>query len=166
MGLAIPYFERANSCLSLSPREALAVLKGELPPSLSRQIIAVRKALYEGYAYRYLQQFPQAKQKLADAEKLAQTIQPQLLCQVFIAKAGLEFDREDFGPAEADYTRAVALAKQYGLPEQQANAENRPRLSSPRKENGSTKRLTATRTHSLQHAPSKWPHSKPPSLAI
>jgi len=107
-----------------SPREALAVLKGELPPSFSSTDIAVRKALYEGFAFRYLQQYTQAQEKLADAEKLAQSSQPQLLCQVVIAKADLEFDQDNFGPAEADYIRAVVLAKQYRLPEQQANAEN------------------------------------------
>jgi CHAT domain-containing protein/tetratricopeptide (TPR) repeat protein len=117
-----------------SPREALAVLKGELPASLSSTDIAVRKALYEGFAYRYLQQFPQAQERLAEAEKLAQTIQPQLLCQVLIAKAGLEFDQEKFASAETDYTRAVALAKQYGLPEQQANAENDLGLISEKRE--------------------------------
>ncbi len=106
-----------------SPREALAVLKGDLPLSLLSTEIAVRKSMYEGIAYRYLQQSAQAEDKLVEAEKLAQSIQPQLLPQILIAKAGLDLDLEKYRPAEENYNRAIALAKQYELPEQVANAE-------------------------------------------
>jgi CHAT domain-containing protein len=106
-----------------SPREALAVLNGELPPALASSDLAVQKAMYEGISYRYLQQFPMAEAELAQAEELAQSIQPQLLCQILIAKAGLEFDQEKFGPSEKDYNRAIALAGQYHMTEQEANGK-------------------------------------------
>ena len=79
--------------------------------------------MYEGISYRYLQQSSKAEAKLAEAQELAQSVQPQLLCQILIAKAGLEFDQEKFGPSETDYLAGVALAKQYAMHEQQANGE-------------------------------------------
>jgi CHAT domain-containing protein len=106
-----------------APLDALAVLKGELPPSLSSSDIAVRKVMYEGIAYRYLQQDAQAEDKLVEAEKLAQSNQPQLLCQILIAKAGVEFNQEKFGLAETDYLRAIPLARQYGMTDQEANVQ-------------------------------------------
>ncbi len=106
-----------------SPREALALLNGELPPSLSSTDIAVYKAMYEGIAYRYLEQFAPAETKLAEAENLAQSFQPQLLCQILIAKAGVEFGQEKLDPSESDYNQAIALARQYGMPAQEANAQ-------------------------------------------
>jgi CHAT domain-containing protein len=106
-----------------APRDALALLKGELPPSLSSTDIAVRKVMCEGIAYRYLQQDAQAEDKLIEAEKLAQSNQPQLLCQILIAKAGVEFNQEKFGLAETDYLRAIPLARQYGMTDQEANVQ-------------------------------------------
>jgi CHAT domain-containing protein len=105
------------------PNEALALLKGEIPVSLSSTDVAVRKAMYEGIAYRYLEQSDQALTKLAEAEKLAPSIQPQLLCQILIAKAGVFFNQEKYDLAEENYNRGIALARQYGMPEQEASAK-------------------------------------------
>jgi CHAT domain-containing protein/tetratricopeptide (TPR) repeat protein len=106
-----------------SPRDALAVLNGDLPPDLVSTDLAVSKAMYEGISYRSLQQFSKAEDKLAQAEKLAQSIKPQLLCQILIARAGVELDQNKFGLSETDYLRAIALARQNGMLEQQANAQ-------------------------------------------
>jgi CHAT domain-containing protein len=106
-----------------SAHEALAVLQGELPPSLSSTDVAVRKALYEGTAYRYLQQSAQADEKLAEAEKLANSIQSHLLCQVLIARAGVLFNQEKFDDAEVLYTRAVSLATLNAMSDQVVNAQ-------------------------------------------
>jgi CHAT domain-containing protein/tetratricopeptide (TPR) repeat protein len=106
-----------------APKDALAVLRGDLPPSLASTDIAVRKALYQGTAYRYLQQSAEADEKLAEAEKLANSIQSHSLCPVLIARAGLLFNQEKFEAAEALYTRAMAIAKQNGMSDQDANAQ-------------------------------------------
>jgi CHAT domain-containing protein len=106
-----------------APKDALAVLQGDLPPSLASTDIAVRKALYQGTAYRYLQQSAEADEKLAEAEKLANSIQSHSLCPVLIARAGLLFNQEKFDVAEALYTRAIAIAKQNGMSDQDANAQ-------------------------------------------
>jgi CHAT domain-containing protein/Tfp pilus assembly protein PilF len=105
------------------PNEALALLKGELPAPLSSTDIAVRKDMYEGIAYRYLEQFDQALVKLTEAEKLAPSIRPQLLCQILIAKAGVFFSQEKYDLAEENYNRGIALARQYGMPDQEASAK-------------------------------------------
>jgi CHAT domain-containing protein len=117
-----------------SPQEALALLQGDLPPSLASTDIAVRKALFQGIAYRSLQQSAQADEKLAEAEKLANSIQSPSLCQVLIAQAGLLFNDEKFDAAEALYTRAIALARQYGMSDQVANAQAALALISAKKD--------------------------------
>jgi len=104
-------------------KEALALLGDELPRSLRSTDIAVRKAMYEGIAYRYLQQSEQAQIKLAEAERLAQYSQPQLLCQILIAEAGVLFNQEKYDLSETAFNRAIALARQYGMPEQEASAQ-------------------------------------------
>jgi CHAT domain-containing protein/tetratricopeptide (TPR) repeat protein len=117
-----------------APQEALAVLQGDLPPSLASTDIAVRKALYQGTAYRYLQKSAQADEKLAEAEKLANSIQSPSLCQVLIARAGVLFNDEKFDAAETLYTRAIALAGQYGMSDQVANAQAALALISGKKD--------------------------------
>jgi CHAT domain-containing protein len=106
-----------------SPRDALAVLSGDLPSELASTDLAVSKAMYQGISYRSLQQFSKAEDQLAQAEKLAQSIKPQLLCQILIARAGVELDQNEFGLSETDYLHAIALARQNGMLEQQANAQ-------------------------------------------
>jgi CHAT domain-containing protein/tetratricopeptide (TPR) repeat protein len=117
-----------------APQEALAVLQGDLPPSLASTDIAVRKALYQGTAYRYLQKSAQADEKLAEAEKLANSIQSPSLCQVLIARAGVLFNDEKFDAAETLYARAIALARQYGMSDQVANAQAALALISGKKD--------------------------------
>ena len=126
---------RAEILISRSaPHDALAVLKGELPPSLASTDVAVGKLMYEGIAYRYFQQFAQAEDKLAEAEKLATSMQSQLLCQILIAKAGVEFSQEKIDHSESDYNQAVVLARQYGMSEQEANAQASLALISQKKD--------------------------------
>jgi CHAT domain-containing protein/tetratricopeptide (TPR) repeat protein len=105
------------------PKEALAILKSDLPSSLQSTEIAVRRNLYEGISYRYLQQTKEAEQKLAEAEHLADSLHSQYLCHVLIARAGLQIDQEKFAAAEESYDRAIELARQHGMQDQEANAQ-------------------------------------------
>ncbi len=115
---------RAQILVSRSePNAALAILQGDLPPSLQSTEIAARKSLYEGISYRSLQRTSQAEQKLVEAEHLAESLHSRYLCHVVIARAGLQLDQEKFVAAEENYHRAIALARQYGLQDQEANAQ-------------------------------------------
>jgi CHAT domain-containing protein/Tfp pilus assembly protein PilF len=105
------------------PKAALAILQGDLPSSLQSTEIAARKTLYEGISYRSLQQTKQAEQKLVEAEHLADSLHSQYLCHIVIARAGLQLDQEKFAAAEENYDRAIALATQHGLRDQEANAQ-------------------------------------------
>ena len=115
---------RAQILVSRSEsKEALALLNGELPPSLSSTDIAVRKTMLEGIAYRYLQQYQEQTTSWRRPRNWHSPFNPNYLCQILIAEAGVKFNQEKYGPAETDYNRAIALARQYGMPEQEANAQ-------------------------------------------
>jgi CHAT domain-containing protein len=104
------------------PRSALALLHGELPPSLSAKDVAVRKSLFEGIALRYTQEFEQAEKKLKEAEFLAASSQPQLTGQVLNAQGALEVDEHKFASAEATLRRALIFARQQKNRQQEASA--------------------------------------------
>jgi CHAT domain-containing protein/tetratricopeptide (TPR) repeat protein len=115
---------RAQILVSQSqPKEALSLVKSDLPSALLSTDIAVRKTMYEGISYRYLQQTKEAEQKLIAAEQLADSLHSKYLCHVLIARAGLQIDQEKYSAAEENYNRAIALARQYGLQDQEANAQ-------------------------------------------
>jgi CHAT domain-containing protein/tetratricopeptide (TPR) repeat protein len=115
---------RARILVSQSqPKDALALLKDDLPSSLLSTDLAVRKTLYQGLSYQYLQQTNQAEQKLSEAEQLAAALHSPYLCHVLIARAQLQVDQERYAAAEDNFNRAVALAREHGLPEQEASAQ-------------------------------------------
>ena len=116
------------------PQVALALLNSNLPPSLGSTDVALRKILFEGIAYRYLQQPKQAEQKLGEAEQLATSLHSRSLCQVLIAQAGLDIDLENYAAAQQYYSRARALASQYGLQDQEANIQTGLALISTRQD--------------------------------
>jgi tetratricopeptide (TPR) repeat protein len=106
---------RARILLSQSqPKDALALLKDDLPPSLLSSDLAIRRTLYQGTSYRYLQQTNQAEQKLMEAEQLAASLRSSYLCDVLIARAQLQVDQEQYAAAEENLNRAVALSMAFG----------------------------------------------------
>jgi CHAT domain-containing protein len=100
-------------------QEALVVLEGELPPSLASSDVAIRKALFEGWAYRLKQDFSEAEKRFAKAEHLANANRPDLLSEVLNARGGLEFDQQNYSAAEDTFRHALASANQYNLSRQQ-----------------------------------------------
>ena len=103
-------------------QEALTVLEGELPSSLASSEAAVRKVLFAGMAYRIKQDFLSSEQKLAQAEQLANSVQPALLSEVLNARGSLEFDKQNYSAAEAAFHRALASARHYNLDSQELAA--------------------------------------------
>ena len=105
------------------PKDALALLKDDPPDSLLSSDLAIRRTLYQGSSYRYLQQTNQAEQKLVEAEQLAASLHSSYLCDVLIARAQLQVDQEQYAAAEENLNRAIALAREHGVLELEASAQ-------------------------------------------
>jgi CHAT domain-containing protein len=105
-----------------APQDALAVLNAELPSSLATGELAVRKNMVEGMAQRVAQNFDKSEQKLRYAEVLASQSQMQLLCEVLNARGALQMAQRKHQEAHATFDRALALARQYRRPDEEASA--------------------------------------------
>jgi len=116
--------QKAQILISRSAsRDALAILAGTLPASLASTDLAVQKALFEGSAHMYMREFDESKKKLAEAEHLASSSHPRLLCQVLNAKAALAATMGDYTDAQRNYNQALKLAREHGRPEVQVAAQ-------------------------------------------
>jgi CHAT domain-containing protein len=116
--------QKAQILISRSAyRDALAILAGTLPASLASTDIAVQKALFEGSAHMYVQEFDESGRKLAEAENLASSSHPRLLCQVLNAKAALAAATGDYAGAQLNYNQALKLAREHGRPEVQVASQ-------------------------------------------
>ena len=103
-------------------QEALTILQENLPSSLASTDIAVRRNMVQGMAYRVGQDFNRSAERLVNAQDLASRNQPQLLCEVLNATAALDVSRKRYADAEAAYSRALALAREYHRTYQEAGA--------------------------------------------
>jgi CHAT domain-containing protein len=104
-----------------NPKEALSLLKGDLSTPLAATDIAVRRVMYEGIADRYAQQFKESEKQLADAERLATSFQPQLLCDVLNARGALEAAEKKYSSAEASFRKALSIVRTQKRPTLEAN---------------------------------------------
>ncbi len=104
-----------------APKEALDLLKGEVPSEFATRDFAVRKVLFEGIAQRVAQEFVPAEKKFAEAEHLATSFQPQLTCEVLNARGALEIAEKKYRSAEETLHRALVLSRQQENLRQQAD---------------------------------------------
>ncbi len=104
-----------------APKEALDLLKGEVPSEFATRDFAVRKVLFEGIARRVAQEFAAAEKKFAEAEHLAASFQPQLTCEVLNARGALEIAEKKYRSAEETLHRALVLSRQQENLRQQAS---------------------------------------------
>ncbi len=102
--------------------KTLELLRAELPPALFSSDVAVRKLIFEGIAHRIAQNFEDSERKLAEAEQLAKSSQPGLLCEVLNARGALEVDERKYSTAEATFRQALTLARRLKIPRQEAAA--------------------------------------------
>jgi CHAT domain-containing protein len=103
-------------------RDALGLLEPSLPPNLIHSGIAARKEMFEGLAHCYLQDFGDADQHISQAQKLAETDQPDLLGEVFLSRGTLALLRDDFPAAQTSFHKALEKARQSNQPFIQAKA--------------------------------------------
>ncbi len=104
------------------PEEALSLLKDSLPASLASSEIAVKKSMFQGIAHTYDQKFEDASKEIAEAERLANSFQPQLLSDVLNARGSLEVAQRRNSIAEATFHQALAAARQQKKAGQEARA--------------------------------------------
>ncbi len=103
-------------------KEALALLRDELPVGLASTGIAARKEMVEAIAHRYGQQFEESEKKFAQAEQLSASFQPQLLGEILNNRGALEVDERKYLMAQETFQRALSLARQQKDPVQEASA--------------------------------------------
>ena len=90
--------------------EVLALMAGEAgtPPSAE---LAVRKQRLEGLAYADQHLFPEAAQKLGDAEVLCTVSLYEACTSVALARGELEMERGQFGQAQLAFEQSLARAR-------------------------------------------------------
>jgi CHAT domain-containing protein/predicted negative regulator of RcsB-dependent stress response len=96
--------------------ETLTLLAGDLPAGLAVTDIAEQRELYRGIAHRNGQQFVEAEKNFDQAEQIVHALPPSFKYQLLIAKADLEVDEKKYVDAEANYKRALVMARQEKLP--------------------------------------------------
>jgi CHAT domain-containing protein len=104
-----------------APKQALLILEGELPAELAKTDVAFRKVLLEGIAYRSAQEFEKAEKKLGEAEHLAESFQPKLLCEALNAEGALEIAEQKHERADETLRRALRLARREKNSRQEAS---------------------------------------------
>ncbi len=105
-----------------SDGEALDLLKDNLPPSLAKTDIAVRRKMVQGIAYDHLQEFDTAESSFAEAKELASEYEPGMLGDLELSEGALELDRRNYAAAGAAFHRALVFARDKKMPYVQANA--------------------------------------------
>jgi CHAT domain-containing protein len=99
-----------------SNKDALVLLKDDLPPALATSETAVRRKMVQGLASDYLEQYADAEGYFADAESLAAKYDPQLLGDIAMSRGGLEVHEQKYAQAETDFRRALSIAREQKLP--------------------------------------------------
>ncbi len=92
-------------------RDALSVLEPDLPPTLSYDVVAVRRHIALGLANSFLQQFQVAGAQLAKAEDLSRSHHPELLGEVYLSEGTLLLLQNDLVNAQGQFRRSLEIAR-------------------------------------------------------
>jgi len=103
-------------------KDALELLRADLPSALDSTDLAEQRKLYQGIAHRGNQQFVDAERDFEQAEGMVGTLAAKYKCQLYIAKAALQVDLKKYADAEASYNYAFAIARQEKAPLLEVNA--------------------------------------------
>lgn len=103
-------------------KNALALLREDIPPSLASTDVAVRKDMIEGIAYQVAQQYDESGRKFDSARTLAETLHSSILSEVLNNQGWLEFQEQRYADADSTYRRALSLSRQVNFPAQTATA--------------------------------------------
>ena len=95
-------------------KQALELLKENLPRELQSTGIAARKAMVEGVAYRYAQDYEDSEQEFVEAERLAVSYQPQLMSEILNGRGALEVEEGKYAAAQETFHRGLVFARELG----------------------------------------------------
>src|SRR5262249_23361454 len=97
-------------------KEALELLAQEVPSNLASTDIDEQRKLFQGIAHRHAQRFAAATKAFAEAQALAGNLAPSIQGQLLVAQGDLEIDQKNYAQAEANYRKALVLARQEKIP--------------------------------------------------
>ena len=103
-------------------KEALTLFDQPLPATLANDDVAVRRLIYQGVAHFRLQELPESRRLLEEAEQLANGKSPQLRAEVAINRGTTFAFENDFEAAKRKYRHALELATQSNETYLQSNA--------------------------------------------
>lgn len=103
-------------------KEALDLVRGEIPSPLFSTDLPEQRKLYQGIAHRGIQQFEEASRDFGEAEKLVGRLTPHQKCQLYLARAALEVDLKEYADASISYNNALLIARQERAPLLEVNA--------------------------------------------
>lgn len=93
-------------------KEALDLLREEIPSPLSSTDLSEQRKLYQGIAHRGIQEFEEASRDFDEAERLAGRLTPRQKCQLYLARAALQVDLKEYADASTSYNNALRIARQ------------------------------------------------------
>lgn len=93
-------------------KQALDILRPELPASLGTSDLAVRRKITQGGAEGFLFHFPEAEKRFAEAETLATKYHPELLGEVALRRGTLCFLQGNASQAASQFHTALQIARQ------------------------------------------------------
>jgi CHAT domain-containing protein len=93
-------------------KEALALVKEEIPPSLAASDVAVRRRLLQGIASTFMQDFPESDKFLAQAADLIKANHLELAGDLALRRGTYYFFRDDMSLAGAAYLKTLHLARE------------------------------------------------------
>ena len=100
----------------------LALLDEDLPAALASTEVAVQKKVFTGKAHTAGHQYSDAERDFEEAERIARSLRPNFVCQVLLEKATLQVEEKNFATAEADYKKALTIARQEKISKYEATA--------------------------------------------
>jgi CHAT domain-containing protein len=97
-------------------KEALELLREDLPHALDSTDLPEQRKLYRGLAHRGNQQFVEAGRDFEEAELLVGSLPTGYKCQLFIAEAAMQVDLRNYKEANASYDKALSIAREEKAP--------------------------------------------------
>jgi len=92
-------------------KDALDLLRPQLPSALATSDLAVRRKIIQGGAEGFQFHFAEARQRFAEAETLATKYHPELLGELALRKGTLCFLQDDSAGAELNFREALEIAR-------------------------------------------------------
>jgi CHAT domain-containing protein/Tfp pilus assembly protein PilF len=103
-------------------KRTLALLNEDLPASLASSEVAVQKQVFTGKAHTFGHEYPKAERDFAEAERIARSLRPHLVCQVLLEMATLQVEEKNFQIADINFKNALAIARQEKISSYEATA--------------------------------------------